>query len=143
LEFHSIADPATLRRLLGDPTFIASNIPQVVAVEKTSETTATWTVLIKLGPISRKSLFQGELLESTESTVRFRATGPEATIEGSVSFVAGSVAGTDVTLELSMKGSGPLKAVIDAYLARRVREDAAQFAKALETKLGSPTGPSA
>ncbi len=68
-------------------------------MEKSSETTALWTVLIKIGPISRKSIYHGELLEATDDGVRFRATGPEATIEGSVSFVP-AAGGTDAELRL-------------------------------------------
>lgn len=136
VRFHTPTDPATLRRLLADPTFVAGCIPQVIAVEKTSETTARWTVQIKLGPISRKSLYEGQLLESTDTTVRFRSTGPEATIEGTVAFASDPAGGTNVTLTLSMKGTGPLRTVIDSYLAKRVREDAAQFARSLETRVG-------
>jgi carbon monoxide dehydrogenase subunit G len=141
LRFHTEADPATLRRLLSDPAFLAESVPQVVGVQKTSETTALWTVQIKIGPMTRKSLYQGELLEATDNVVRFRATGPEATIEGSVSFALVS-GGTDVELRLSMKGSGPLRAVVDAYLGKRVREDAAKFAESLGNRVrGSPPGP--
>jgi carbon monoxide dehydrogenase subunit G len=137
LRFHAAADPATLRRLLSDPAFLAESVPQVVGVEKTSGTTALWTVQIKIGPITRKSLYQGELLEASDDRVRFRATGPEATIEGSVSFVPAS-GGTDIELKLSMKGSGPLRSVVDAYLGRRVREDAEKFAESLRTRVGGP-----
>lgn len=144
LRFHTPADPPTLRRLLSDPTFVAGSIPQVIAVEKTTATTARWTVLVKVGPISRRSLYDGELLEGSDTGVRFRATGPEATIEGALSFVANSSGGTDVDLTLTMKGSGPLRAVLDAYLAKHVREDAEKFARSLETRVGaSPPGPSA
>jgi carbon monoxide dehydrogenase subunit G len=137
LRFHAAADPPTLRRLLSDPRFLAESVPQVVGVEKTSETTALWTVQIKIGPITRKSLYQGELLEASDDRVRFRATGPEATIEGSVSFVPAS-GGTDIELKLSMKGSGPLRSVVDAYLGRRVPEDAEKFAESLRTRVGGP-----
>lgn len=142
IKFHTAADPSTLRRLLSDPAFVAGGIPQVVAVEKTSETTARWTVQIKLGPLTRKSQYDGELVEATESLVRFRATGPEATIDGSVGFSPRPTGGTDVDLTLSMKGGGPLKSVIDSYLAKRVREDAEQFARNLEARVGpAPSEP--
>lgn len=106
-------------------------------MEKTSATTALWTVQIKLGPITRKSVYQGELLTATDAGVSFRAAGPEATIEGSVSFVPAS-GGTDAELRLSMKGNGPLKAVVDAYLSKRVREDAEKFASSLRARVGDP-----
>lgn len=140
VRFRTRADPLTLRKLLSDPTFVAGHIPQVVGVERTSETTARWTVLIALGPIRRKSVYEGELVEATDSSVTFRAVGPEATIEGRVSFVPKRSGGSDAELTLSMKGSGPLKAVVDAYLARRVREDAERFAQGLEARVKkSPT----
>lgn len=111
-------------------------------MEKSSETTALWTVLIKIGPISRKSIYHGELLEATDDGVRFRATGPEATIEGSVSFVP-AAGGTDAELRLSMKGTGPLRAVVDAYLGKRVREDTEKFAASLGARVGGPAPSSA
>jgi carbon monoxide dehydrogenase subunit G len=140
LRFPIAADPPTLRRLLSDPAFLATTVPQVVGVEKTSETTALWTVQVKIGPMTRKSVYRGELLEGSDRGVRFRATGPEATIEGSVSFVPTS-GGTDVELRLSMTGNGPLRSVVDAYLGKRIREDAAQFAQSLRARVGGPQRP--
>jgi carbon monoxide dehydrogenase subunit G len=140
LKFHAPTDPATLRRLLSDPTFVAGSIPQVVGVETTSPTTARWTVQVKVGPITRKGVYEGELVEATESSVRFRATGPDATIEGTVAFSPSPAGGTDAELTLSMKGSGPLRSVLDAYLAKRVREDAEKFAKSVEARVG-PAAP--
>jgi carbon monoxide dehydrogenase subunit G len=134
----SAADPPSLRRLLADPTFVASSVPQVVSVERTSETTALWTVLIKLGPISKKSLYRGELLEATDALVRFRATGNEATIEGTVRLTPAAPAGTELALTLTMNGTGPLRSVVDAYLGKRVREDAEKFAAALDRAAGGP-----
>ena len=136
IRFRSRADVATLSRFLSDPTFVASNVPQVVAVERTGETTALWTVEVKLGPIARKSLYHGELLESSDAGVRFRAAGPEATIEGSVRFTSVPTGGTDVEFTLSMKGVGPLRSVVDAYLSKRVRSDAEKFAKSLDERVG-------
>jgi carbon monoxide dehydrogenase subunit G len=143
LQFHTPAAPSTLRRVLSDVAFVAAGIPQVIGVEKTSETTARWTVQVKLGPITRKSLYDGELLEATDQGVRFRATGPEATIDGTVRFEPNPSGGTEVSLTLSMKGSGPLRAVIDSYLSKRVREDAQKFAASLESRAGTPPAPSA
>jgi carbon monoxide dehydrogenase subunit G len=137
LRFRTATDPPTLRRLLSDPAFLAESVPQVVGVEKTSETTALWTVQIKLGPMTRKSVYQGELLEASDAGVRFRAVGPEATIEGAVALTP-APGGTDVELKLSMKGSGPLRAVVDAYLAKRVKEDAEKFAASLGARVGGP-----
>jgi len=143
LKFHAPTDPLTLRRLLSDPAFVAESIPQVVAVEKTSETTARWTVQVKIGPMTRKSVYDGELVEATDTAVRFRATGPEATIEGVVAFAPSPSGGTDAELTLSMKGTGPLRTVLDAYLGKRVREDAEKFAKSVEARVGpAPPAPS-
>lgn len=135
VRFRAPAAPEALHRSLSDPTFVAALIPQVVGVERTGERTAQWTVAIKLGPISRKSLYQGELLEGSEAGVRFRARGPEATIEGRLAFVAAPPDATDVTLTLTMTGTGALRAVIDSYLAKRVGPDAEEFARNLAAKL--------
>jgi carbon monoxide dehydrogenase subunit G len=138
IRFLSPAGPSELRRILSDLSFVASNVPQVLSVEKTGETTALWTVQVKLGPMTRKSVYQGELLEANDARVRFRAQGPEATIEGTLSFTAATPSGTDVALTLSMKGNGPLRAVVDAYLGKRVREDAEKFAQGLANRVGGP-----
>jgi carbon monoxide dehydrogenase subunit G len=140
VRFSTRADVPTLLRLLSDPTFVAASIPQVVAVERTGDTTALWTVLVKLGPISRKSLYRGELVESTDAGVRFRAEGPEATIEGAVRFSPGSTGGTDVEFTLTMKGLGPLRSVVDAYLSKRVKSDTEAFAQHLEERFSNPAG---
>jgi carbon monoxide dehydrogenase subunit G len=141
IRFASRAPPATLSRLLSDVTFVAAGIPQVIAVERTGEKTAVWTVEVKLGPITRRSAYQGELLGSSDSEVRFRATGPEATIEGSVRMMPTPSGGSDVDFTLSMKGVGPLRAVVDAYLAKRVRTDAEKFAKSLDDRVDGPAAP--
>jgi carbon monoxide dehydrogenase subunit G len=141
IHFTTRADVPTLSRLLSDPTFVAASVPQVVGVEQTGPTTALWTVEVKLGPITRKSLYRGELVEATASGVRFRAEGPEATIEGSVRFAPSVAGGTDVEFTLSMKGLGALHAVVDAYLSKRVKSDAEKFAQSLEARVGtSPAG---
>jgi carbon monoxide dehydrogenase subunit G len=141
IRFASRTPTARLARLLSDPTFVAGGIPQVVAVERTGETTALWTVEVKIGPISRKSVYRGELLGASESEVRFRAEGPEATIDGSVKLHPSATGGTDVEFTLAMKGLGPLRAVVDAYLAKRVRGDAERFAQSLDDRAGSPSAP--
>jgi carbon monoxide dehydrogenase subunit G len=141
IQFRASASVGRLRQLLADPTFVASRIPQVVAVERTSDTTARWTVQIKLGPMTRTSVYEGELLEQSESGVRFRAKGPESTIDGYLGFAPDTPDTTNVTLTLTMKGQGPLRAVVDAYLAKRVKEDAAKFAQALCDFFAAPPGP--
>ncbi|MCI4364505.1 MAG: hypothetical protein L3K10_00345 [Thermoplasmata archaeon] len=139
IQFRAGAGVERLRALLADPTFVASQIPQVIAVERTSATTARWTVEIKLGPMHRTSVYEGELVEQSVSGVRFRAKGPESTIEGYLAFAPESPDATLVSLTLTLKGQGPLRAIVDAYLAKRVKDDAAQFARALSEHLTPPS----
>ena len=141
VRFHVAIDPPELRTRLSDPSFIARSIPPVVAVERTSDTTALWTVEIKLGPLVHRSVFQGALLAATNDEVRFRATGAEATIEGVVTFHPSNAGGTDVGLTLTMAGAGPLRSIVDAYLARRFQTDTARFAADLARRLDKPAGP--
>jgi carbon monoxide dehydrogenase subunit G len=138
IQFRAAAGVDRLRQLLADPTFVASQIPQVIAVERTSDRTARWTVQIKIGPMTRTSIYEGELVDQSDSGVRFRARGPESTIEGYLGFAPDTPDATNVTLTLTMKGQGPLRAVVDAYLAKRVKEDAAKFARALSDHLSGP-----
>jgi carbon monoxide dehydrogenase subunit G len=142
VEFRAAATAAKLRELLADPSYVAGLIPQVVAVKPISPTTAQWTVLVKVGPISRKSEYSGELLEASDAGVRFRATGPEATIEGRLAFVPVAEDATEVRLTLTMTGQGALRAVVDAYLAKRVKPDADQFVRSLEARLTPAGAPS-
>jgi carbon monoxide dehydrogenase subunit G len=141
IRFRTPAVASDLRRLLSDPSFVAAGIPQVVAVEPTGPTTARWTVQIKLGPMTKKSVYLGELLEATDAGVRFRATGPEATIEGGLTFAPASPDGTEVALTLSMRGNGALRSVVDAYLAKRVKDDAAEFVQRLERRVRESAPP--
>lgn len=135
--FRSTATPERLRALLADPSFVASIMPEVVKVEPTSPTTATWTVRLTLGPLKRESQYRGELVSSSDTEVRFRATGPEAVVEGKVTLLA-ATDGTDVTVGLVARGQGALRAIVDAYLGKRVKDDVRRFATALEEKVRSP-----
>jgi len=139
IRFRSPATVPELRRLLSDPAFVAAGIPQVVAVEKTGETTALWTVEVKVGPMTRKSVYRGELVEASDTAVRFRAQGPEATIEGAISFAPATPSGTEVGVTLSMKGNGVLRSIVDAYLGKRVKDDAEKFVQSLENRVGRPS----
>jgi carbon monoxide dehydrogenase subunit G len=138
------ASPTRIVDLLKDPKFLASNIPQVVGVEPKTATTATWLVEVKLGPLTRRTEFQGELLEATDRRVRFAARGADATIEGQIDLAPQSAGATSLTLRLDMTGAGPLRVVIDGYLKRRVQADAEAFARSLTRHLSeSPVPPSA
>ncbi|MFZ1022712.1 MAG: SRPBCC family protein [Thermoplasmata archaeon] len=143
ITFNLPAAPSRIVDLLKDPKFLASNIPQVVGVEPRSATTATWLVEIKLGPLTRRTEFQGELLDATESRVRFAARGADATIEGQIDLAPQDFQTTALTLRLDMTGAGPLRVVIDGYLKRRVQGDAEAFASSLTKHLAeSPPPPS-
>jgi carbon monoxide dehydrogenase subunit G len=139
VRFTSRHPASVLAKCLSDTAFVAGGIPQVVAVERTGTTTATWTVEVRIGPISRKSAYRGELLGASDSEVRFRAEGPEAMIDGSVRMTPHASAGTDVEFTLSMKGLGALRSVVDAYLAKRVRGDAEKFAQGLDGRIDAVT----
>ncbi len=131
------AAPDRIVAMLKDPRFLASNIPQVVGVEPKSPTTATWLVEIKIGPLTRRSEFQGELLEASDSRIRFAARGADAVIEGQIDLAPHGERSTAVTLRLKMTGAGPLRVVIDGYLKRRVQGDAEAFAASLTKHLSS------
>ncbi len=133
------ADPARVAGLLRDLSFLAMAVPNVVQVEPVDSTTAMWTVDIRLGPLKRKAVFRGELTKATDRSFEFRATGSEATIDGAIDLTPTSENGTEVSLRLNMKGAGPLRAVIDSFLARRIDEDAQGFAAALRERLSRPT----
>lgn len=135
--FRSGAPPGRLRELLADPTFVASVMPEVVKVVKTGPTTALWTVRLTLGPLTRESQYQGELLSASDTEVRFRANGPEATVEGTVT-LAPAGDGTDVGVRLLAQGKGALRAIVDSVLARRLKDDVRRFSKSLEEKVRAP-----
>jgi carbon monoxide dehydrogenase subunit G len=135
------AAPDRIVGLLKDPKFLASNIPQVVGVDVRTTTTATWLVEIKIGPLLRRTEFQGELLEASDQRVRFAARGPEATIAGQIDLVPQDGQSTELTLRLEMSGAGPLRPIIDGYLKRRVQGDAEAFAQSLIRQLGTVASP--
>jgi carbon monoxide dehydrogenase subunit G len=125
-----------VRELLSDLDFVASAIPQVRSVEKTGPDSANWTVELRFGMVKRTMVFRGDVYERTPDAMRFRATSSEATVEGAIRLAPRDDGrSTDVTVSLSMRGEGPLRFIIDNYLASRVRGDADAFAHALERRV--------
>ena len=139
--FRVPADAARIASVLKDLDFLSRAVPNVVRVEPIDATTAIWTVNIKLGPLNRKSVFTGTLLEATDRTFHFRATGSDATIDGVLDLTPLSPSETEVAVSLTMNGAGPLRVVIDNYLGRRIHDDANGFARALQERLRSSNGP--
>jgi carbon monoxide dehydrogenase subunit G len=136
--FVAKAPPERVRELVSDLDFVASAIPQVRAVEKTGPTTANWTVELQFGLVRRTMHFRGELVASAADSIRFRAEASEATVEGAIGLVPREAGReTEVRLRLEMRGAGPLRFIIDNYLAGRVRADAEAFARVLETRLSA------
>ena len=133
--FLAPAEAGRVAALLHDLNFLAGAIPNVVKVEPLSETTAVWTVDIRLGPLKRKAIFRGELLTATPERFQFRAVSSEATIEGTIDLHPLGALQTEVSLSLTMSGMGPLRAVIDSYISRRIREDTDGFASTLRDRL--------
>jgi carbon monoxide dehydrogenase subunit G len=126
--------PTRLGPLLRDLEFVASLLPQVTKVEKTGETTALWTVRLKIGPFSKSSVYRGELVRASETAVDFEAEGDEARIRGAISIAPAPPSGSEVQLTLEATGKGTLAAIVNSALARRLPEEVAEFTSQLQRR---------
>ncbi|MCI4349975.1 MAG: hypothetical protein L3K15_00440 [Thermoplasmata archaeon] len=132
-----------IAHLLRDLNFLAGAIPHVTAVERVSDTVANWTIVTKVGFVSRTSVFRGEVLPGDADTVRFRAVAPEATVEGSVKLAPRGPSETELNVVLEMHGQGALRAIIDNLVQRQLPADVQSFAAAIRRQLTDRAGPAA
>jgi len=122
-----------------DLNFIASAIPDLESVEKLTETKAIWNAQVKFGFVEKTIAMESEVTRSTESEIGFRAEGSEVMISGSVLINPIDGEKSEVTLTLRLEGKGPLKAIIDNYMRKKLQDDIHEIGRNIEGKLNTLT----
>ena len=131
--------PSRVKSALSDLSFIASAVPDLKSVEKLTETKAIWNAQVKFGFIEKTIALESEVTKSTESEIGFRAEGSETAINGSVLIKPIDGGKSELILALAIEGKGPLKAVIDNYMRKKLRDDIQKVGRNFEEKLNALT----
>jgi carbon monoxide dehydrogenase subunit G len=128
---------ARVRSALTDINFVSSAIPDVKSVERITDTKAKWNVQVALGFVRKTMTLESEVTEVEDSKMHFRAIGSEASMEGTASLKSISSNETEVTFTMNFEGKGPLKAIIDNLIQKKIKNDTQTFAQNMEAKLNS------
>jgi carbon monoxide dehydrogenase subunit G len=123
---------------LQDLDFLSGTVPDVISIQRLSATSAEWTVRTKVGLLTRTMVFRGDLLEATESRIRFHAEAKEATIDGTINLSSEGSQTTRVHLNLQAAGKGALGPIIDNLLRSRIGREAEKFGTRLQERFSSP-----
>jgi len=126
-----------VRAAITDINFVASGIPDVKSVEKISEKKAKWQVQVDFGIVHKTMVLEGEVTKIEDREMHFMATGAEASMNGMASLRPLGPNETEVTYVMDFEGKGPLKAIIDNFIQKRIKTDTQKFAQNMETRLNS------
>ena len=126
-----------VRAGITDINFLSSAIPDVKSVEKISDNKAKWNVQVNFGIVHKTMVLEGEVTKIEDREIHFMATGAEASMNGTASLKPLSPNETEVTYVMNFEGKGPLKAIIDNFIEKKIKSDTQTFAQNMETKLNS------
>lgn len=126
-----------VKSALTDINFVSAAIPDVKSVEKITDTKAKWYVQVDFGFVHKTMILDSEVIRIEESAIEFRATGSEASMDGTASLKSISPNETEVTFTMNFEAKGPLKAIIDNFLQKKIKNDLQTFGQNLEAKLNS------
>jgi carbon monoxide dehydrogenase subunit G len=125
-------------QVLTDPNFLAATIPGVISMQNVSPTKAIWKVEVKQGLIRRELTFDVEHTPTPPEKVTFVAVAKEVKIEGALQLHSKDPDHTEVALNLSYEGQGPLRYVINNLVAKSMKEYPADFESKLAARLAAP-----
>jgi carbon monoxide dehydrogenase subunit G len=125
------------RAAITDINFVSSGIPDVKSVEKISDNRAKWHVQVDFGIVHKTMVLESEVTKVEDMQMNFMATGSEASMNGTASLKPLSPTETEVTFVMNFEGKGPLKAIIDNFIQKKIKNDMQAFAQNMETKLNS------
>ncbi len=128
---------AKVKAALTDINFVSSAIPDVKSVEKITDTRAKWNVQVDFGFVHKTMTLESEVTEVEDRDMHFKASGSEASMEGTASLKSISSNETEVTFTMNFEGKGPLKAIIDNFIQKKIKHDIQTFAQSMEAKLNS------
>jgi len=133
--------PGSLARVfqvLTDPDFLAATIPGVISMQNVSPTQSIWKVEVKQGLIHRELTFNVTHTPTPPEKVAFVAVAKEVRIEGALQLHAKDESHTEVGLNLSYEGQGPLRYIINNLVAKSMKEYPADFESKLTARLSAP-----
>ena len=121
---------------LSDMRKVASCVPGVENVEVIDDKRATWTLKVKIGPLSQHIKVATETLEQVPpSRARFRGVADNMEMLGTIE-LAPAGESTHVSYTMVATAKGPLARIIDNMMKSRLKEQSDEFAanvkKALE-----------
>jgi carbon monoxide dehydrogenase subunit G len=126
---------AQVFQVLTDPDFLAATIPGVISMQNISPTQAIWKVEVKQGLIRRELTFDVTHTPTPPERVAFLAVAKEVRIEGQLQLHAQDPSHTEVGLQLSYEGQGPLRYIINNLVAKSMKEYPADFEAKLTARL--------
>ena len=130
---------AQVFQVLTDPDFLAATIPGVISMQNVSPTQSIWKVEVKQGLIHRELTFNVTHTPTPPEKVAFVAVAKEVRIEGTLQLHAKDESHTEVGLNLSYEGQGPLRYIINNLVAKSMKEYPADFESKLTARLSAPT----
>jgi carbon monoxide dehydrogenase subunit G len=126
-----------VRTALTDISFVSSGIPDVKSVEIITETKAKRNVQVDFGFVHKTMVLESEVTSVEDTEMHFTANGTEAAMNGTASLKPISPNETEVTFVMNFEGRGPLKAIIDNFIQKKIKSDIQAFSQNMETKLNS------
>ena len=122
---------------LSDMQKVGSCVPGVEAIEVVDERRATWTLKVKIGPLSQRIHVDTETLEQTApSRARFKGVADNMDMLGTIE-LAPAGDSTRITYTMVATAKGPLARIMDNFMKSRLRQQSDEFAanvkKALES----------
>ncbi len=129
---------AQVFQVLTDPDFLAATIPGVISMQNVSPTQSIWKVEVKQGLIHRELTFEVTHTPTPPEKVAFVAVAKEVRIEGTLQLHATDASHTEVGLNLSYEGQGPLRYIINNLVAKSMKEYPADFESKLTARLSAP-----
>ncbi len=128
---------ARVRSALTDINFVSSGIPDVKSVKKITDRKAKWNVQVDFGFVHKTMTLESEVTKVEDSEIQFTGTGSEASMNGTASLKSISPNETELTFTMNFEGKGPLKAIIDNFIQKKIKNDIQTFAQNMEAKLNS------
>lgn len=126
---------AKVKTALTDINFVSSGITDVKSVEKITDTKAKWNVQVDFGFLHKTMTLESEVTKTGDTEIQFKAVGSEAAMDGTASLKSIGPNDTEITFTMNFEGRGPLKAIIDNFIQKKIKNDIQSFARSMEEKL--------
>jgi carbon monoxide dehydrogenase subunit G len=134
--FEVTSPPERVFGFSNDLPSLGSLIPDVTQVDVVDDTTAVWTLVVKIGFVKRTIKMRTTITQlDAPRHASFLGTSDEMDLTGSVDLTSLPAGGTSVACALDAHGKGSLGRIIDGVLAERLAKEAAGLAENLQQLL--------